>query len=127
MDSISKTSVDEIFNNASNQIEVALDQLKEKLFEFDKTMSDAGSKYKQKIFHDLEILKEKTIEAQKRKYETTLRQVDKVANVILPNSVLQEREINFLYFANKYGIDILKNIFDELSINKFEHQIINLI
>ena len=127
MDSISKTSVDEIFNNASNHIEVVLDQLKEKLFEFDKTMSDAGSKYKQKIFHDLEILKEKTIEAQKRKYETTLRQVDKVANVILPNSVLQEREINFIYFANKYGTDILKNIFDELAINKFEHQIINLI
>ncbi len=127
MDSISNTSVDEIFNNTSNQIEIALDQLKEKLFEFDKTMSDAGSKYKQKIFHDLEILKEKTIEAQKRKYETTLRQVDKVENVILPNSVLQEREINFIYFANKYGLDILKNIFDELAINKFEHQIINLI
>ncbi len=127
MDSISKTSVDDIFSNASNQIEVALDQLKEKLFEFDKTMSDAGSKYKQKIFHDLDVLKEKTIEAQKRKYETTLRQIDKIANVILPNSILQEREINFIYFANKYGTDIIKNIFDELAINKFEHQIINLI
>ncbi len=127
MDSISKTSVDEIFNEASYKIENVLDQLKERLFEFDKTMSDAGSKYKQRIFHDLEILKEKTIDAQKRKYETTLRQIDKVVNVILPNSTLQERQINFIYFANKYRTDILKNIFEELSINKFEHQIIKLI
>ncbi len=126
IDSISKNSVEEIFNNTSNQIEIALDQLKERLFEFDKTMSDAGSKYKQKILHELDVLKEKTIEAQKRKYETTLRQIDKVTSAVLPNSNLQEREINFIYFANKYSINFLKQIFDELAINKFEHQILNI-
>jgi bacillithiol biosynthesis cysteine-adding enzyme BshC len=126
IDSISKVSVEETFSTASNQIEIAFDQLKEKLFEFDKTISDTSSKYKQKIFHHLDELKDKAAEAQKRKHEITLRQIDKISSAVFPNSNLQEREINFIYFANKYSIDIFKKIFDELTINKFEHQIINL-
>ena len=126
VESVSKITIDEIFRNSSNKIEVALDQLKEKLFEFDKTISDASTKYKQKIFNDLENLKGKALEAQKKKHETTLRQIDKAINSLYPNNNLQERELNFIYFAHKYGLDILKHIFNELEINKFEHQAIVL-
>jgi uncharacterized protein YllA (UPF0747 family) len=126
IEAVSKTSIDEIFSVATNQIEIVFDQLKEKLFEFDKTISEGSTKYKQKIFHDLEQLKSKTAEAQKRKYETTIRQIDKVINTIYPNFNLQERELNFIYFANKYGIEIVNRIFEELTINKFEHQVISL-
>jgi bacillithiol biosynthesis cysteine-adding enzyme BshC len=126
IDSISNVSVEETFNTASNQIEIAFDQLKEKLFEFDKTISDTSSKYKQKIFHHLDELKDKAADAQKRKHEITLRQIDKISSAVFPNSNLQEREINFLYYANKYSVDVIKKIFNELTINKFEHQIISL-
>ena len=124
--SISQITLDEIFKDASSKIEVSLDQLKEKLFEFDKTISDASTKYKQKIFNDLDVLKGKALEAQKKKHEVTLRQIDKAINSLYPNSNLQERELNFIYFAHKYGVNFLKQIFNELEINKFKHQIINL-
>ena len=124
--SISQTAVDDIFNITSNQIEIAFDQLKEKLFELDKTISDSSSKYKQKIFYYIDELKGKAVDAQKKKYETTVRQIDKVANSLHPNSNMQERELNFIYFANKYGPEIYNRIFEELSINKFDHQLINL-
>jgi bacillithiol biosynthesis cysteine-adding enzyme BshC len=126
IDSISNSSIDTIFNETVNNIAREMDQLKEKLFEFDKTLSDSASKYSERILKYVGELKGKALEAQGRKFETTIRQIDKVTNSILPNSVLQEREINFIYFANKYSMDILKHIFDELSINKFEHQIISL-
>ena len=115
-----------MFKDTSNKIEVALDQLKEKLFEFDRTISDASTKYKQKIFNDLDVLKEKALDAQKKKHEVTLRQIDKAINSLYPNSNLQERELNFIYFAHKYGLDFLKQVFNELEINKFKHQVINL-
>ena len=126
VESVSKVTLDEIFKDSSNKIEIALDQLKEKLFEFDKTISDASTKYKQKIFNDLENLKGKALEAQKKKHEITLRQIDKIINSLYPNSNLQERELNFIYFAHKYGLNILKQIFNELEINKFKHQAIIL-
>jgi bacillithiol biosynthesis cysteine-adding enzyme BshC len=126
VDSISNSSIDDIFNETSQNVEKEIDKLKEKLFEFDKTLSDSTTKYSERILRYIAELKGKALEAQGRKFETTLRQIDKVTNSILPDNVLQEREINFIYFANKYSLDILRHIFDELSINKFEHQIISL-
>ncbi len=126
IDSLSSTSVEEVFKDAADQIEAALNQLKERLLEYDKTMGDAGTKYQQRISHDLEVLKEKTFEAQRRKHEISLRQIERVVNAVLPGTNLQEREINFVYFANKYGTEIISKVFEELAINKFEHQVINL-
>jgi uncharacterized protein YllA (UPF0747 family) len=52
--------------------------------------------------------------------------LDRAGTIIFPASNLQEREINFTYFVNKYGEGFLKKIFDELEIDKFEHQVIEL-
>jgi uncharacterized protein YllA (UPF0747 family) len=71
-------------------------------------------------------LKGKAIEAQKKKYEVSLRQIDKITMNLYPEQNLQEREVNFIYFANKYGIDVIDKIFEELDINVFDHQIIYL-
>src|SRR5690606_39590174 len=74
LESIGDNALNNIFESASNEIEVTFDQLKEKLFELDKTISDASTKYRQKIFNYLDELKGKAFDAQKRKHETTLRQ-----------------------------------------------------
>jgi bacillithiol synthase len=123
---ISPSSLDDIFNETANEIELIYDRLKERLFEFDKTIADTSTKYRQKTAHYLDELKGKAIDAQKKKHEVTLRQVDKLSTALFPNSNLQERELNFIYFAYRYGIEFISKIYDELSINKFEHQGINI-
>jgi len=122
---ISDHSLDEMFGETENQITTAIDKLRENLFAIDKTISDSGSRYKEKIISDLQGLKEKAVQAQNKKHETTLRQIEKLSTHIYPDSNLQERELNFLYFAHKYGMDFMQRIFDALEINKFKHQIIN--
>ncbi len=119
---ISPNSLDDIFSQVSNEIELTYDRLKERLFEFDKTIADASTKYRQKSTHYLDELKGKALDAQKKKHEVTLRQVEKLNTALFPASKLQEREINFIYFAYRYGTEFIKTLFDELSINKFEHQ-----
>jgi len=126
INSVEESSVDEIFSGISNQIETTFDQLKEKLLDLDKTIADSSNRYRDKILGTVTELKSKAEKAQQKKYEVTLRQIDRAAVHLFPNSNLQEREINFIYFANKYGEEFLKKIFDELQINKFEHQIIRL-
>jgi len=119
---ISPNSLDDIFNHSANELELIYDKLKERLFEFDKTIADVSTKYRQKTIHYLEELKGKALDAQKKKHEVTLRQVDKLSTALFPNSNLQERELNFVYFAYKYGPEFITRIFEQLSINKFEHQ-----
>ena len=99
---------------------------KEKLFELDKTMGDVTSKYRLKVLGYIDELNGKATEAQKKRYEITLRQIDKASANLFPNMNLQERELSFFHYANKYGVDVLKKIFDELAINKFEHQVVEL-
>ena len=124
--SVEESSVDEMFNGISIQMESTFDQLKEKLLDVDKTIADSSNRYRDKILGTINELKSKAEKAQQKKYEVTLRQIDRTAVHLFPNSNLQEREINFLYFANKYGEEFLKKVFEELQINKFEHQIIRL-
>lgn len=126
INSLSKNSLDEIFAESKNQVEISMDRLKENLFEFDKTLADASTKYRQKIFNYIDELKGKALTSQKRKYETTLRQIDKLTTSLFPNNNLQERELNFVYFYNKYGENFMKILFDGLSINNFDHQVIKL-
>lgn len=126
INSAEESSVDEMFNGISNQVENSFDQLKEKLLDIDKTIADSSNRYRDKIISTINELKSKAEKAQQKKYEVTLRQIDRAAVHLFPNSNLQEREINFIYFANKYGNDFLKKVFEELQLNKFEHQIIRL-
>ena len=124
INSLSKHSVDDIFAESNNQVELVLDSLKEKLFDFDKTIADATGKYRQKILNYLDELKSKAVDAQKKKHEITLRQIDKLTNSLFPNHNLQERELNFSYYYNKYGESFIDRIFKELKINSFDHQVI---
>ena len=126
INSVEERSVDEMFEGITNQIETTFDQLKEKLLDLDKTIADSSNRYRDKILSNISELKSKAEKAQQKKYEVTLRQIDRAAVNLFPNSNLQEREINFVYFANKYGEEFIKKVFDELQINKFEHQIISL-
>lgn len=123
---ISDKNIETIFHDSKNKIELMFDDLKEKLFEIDKTMSEVTSRYRLKVLSYLDELNSKTVEAQKKRYEITLRQIDKASANLYPNANLQERELNFYQFANKYGTDFLKKIFEELAINKFEHQVIEI-
>jgi bacillithiol synthase len=77
----------------------------------------------QAALHNLE---EKTFAAQKRQHDISLRQLDKVSINLFPNSNLQEREMNLIYYLNKYGLEFLRWLRGELVIDKFMHQIINL-
>ncbi len=122
----SEINLEELFQNTVMEIGTSFQQINNLLPLIDKTLTDLTVKSKLRIDETLALLKSKALEAEKRKYETTIRQVSKVRNVLFPNGNLQERELNLIYFTDKYGTDIIKWIFDELAINKFEHQILEM-
>ena len=123
---ITPFDTEEIFNETNNQIKQVLDELKYKLSKIDTTLVDNVEKNNEKILQNIQLLKGKAEKSLQIKNESTVRQINKIKIVLYPNMNLQERELNLYYFANKYGIGILKYIFNQLSINKFEHQIIEL-
>jgi uncharacterized protein YllA (UPF0747 family) len=123
---ISEVKADALFGSATSSFHDALNELKFGLKEIDPTLLGALEGVKAKIDGNLGVLKEKTIAAQKRRHETAMRQIEKAIAGLLPNGVLQEREINVIYYMNKYGPDLVKWLVGEVDISGFKHQILTL-
>lgn len=123
---ISEFNFDELFTKSELDIKNSLNELKEKLLTVDESLSQPVEKSIGRIDQTLQILKDKSKSAEERKHQTVINQLQKVRNVVNPNNSLQERELNFIYFANKYGINIMKWIMGELKINKIQHQILEV-
>ena len=53
INSVEESSVDEMFEGITNQIESTFDQLKEKLIDLDKTIADSSNRYRDKILSNV--------------------------------------------------------------------------
>jgi uncharacterized protein YllA (UPF0747 family) len=126
LEQIAEVKLDQIFGNTTTLVHDALHELKFGLKEVDPTLLGALEGVKSKIDINLGVLKEKAVAAQRRRNETAIRQIERAAQGLTPNGSLQEREINVLYFMNKYGPDLVKWLTAELDITGFKHQIITL-
>ena len=124
--SISENNIENAFEEASKEIELTFDKIKENLFAIDKTLVDSSGRYKDRIMSSIAELKSKATKAQETKHETTIRQLTRLSNLLYPLGNLQEREINFTYFYNKYGKDFIRKVYDDISVSEFEHQVISL-
>lgn len=125
-DRSSEIVVNDIFENVFSDIDKSIQYLNENITKIDSTLSDAIQNTKNKIQQSLNTLKEKSLAAQRRKNEIIYRQIHKTSNILFPDENLQEREINFIYFANKYSLNFIDYIFNNLDIELFDHQIIRI-
>jgi uncharacterized protein YllA (UPF0747 family) len=59
----------------------------------------------------LEELEKKILRAERRKYETTQRQINSLKTALFPNDSLQERVENFSTYYSRYGSDWINIIY----------------
>lgn len=123
---LSDIKIEPAFDESRKTMNELFDKLKNQIEELDPTLADAVDKGRDRSFNNIDQLFDKAKKARERQHETALRQIEKTRTILFPNGNLQERELNFIYFAHKYGLDIIKWIFDQVLINKFEHQVIKL-
>ena len=72
----------------------------------------------------MNVLKEKSVAAQKRQHETAVRQIEKAVGAVLPGGILQERQLSIIPFLNKYGPDVIRWLEHNVEIAGFKHQIL---
>jgi bacillithiol biosynthesis cysteine-adding enzyme BshC len=117
---------EDIFRKAKDNISASFNDLQQQISAIDPTLSSPIQTSRDKALQNLDGLKAKAESAQVNKHESVLRQVSKAVNIAYPNSNLQERELNFIYFGNKYGPDFINKLYKEIAIGKFEHQTLEI-
>lgn len=126
VEKISEVKIEDEFSKFYDDLNRVFYDMKNMTAKVDKTLLNTVDNQKDKVIQNLELFKNKLTNAQANKSDTTTSQLDKVTNNIFPKGSLQERVINISYFLNKYDDTIIKKLFDELDINRFEHEIVEL-
>lgn len=120
----SAVDVENLFSESDKILELLMEKLKEELLLIDESLADGADKSLNKMSQALNSLKIRSESANERINVTIIRQIGKIQNNLYPADNYQERVFNWTHFANKYGLDFVKWLFDELSIEDRDHQII---
>ena len=90
-------------NDETAAIEIIFESLKEKATTLDPTLNAAADAALTKMKHQLQIIEQKMLRAEKRKMQTQLLRIEKMKKVLFPNNSLQERVENFTEYYLEYG------------------------
>lgn len=123
---LSEVKIDDEVSKVQDELNKAFYELKNMTAKVDQTLLSGVDNLKERMNQNLEQFKGKLINAQAKKSDVATNQIDKVVNNIYPNHNLQERVINVLYFLNKYGDNFIKRLFNEIEIDNFNHQVIEI-
>jgi bacillithiol biosynthesis cysteine-adding enzyme BshC len=125
-ESLSELSVDEMFGGTSAALMESLQSLQRGLEQLDPTLVSALMNVREKVGYQIDGLKQKAKAAQTRRFESSMRQIEKAGLHLFPNSNFQERELNIAHFLNKYGLEFLRWLQGELVVDRFKHQVIEM-
>jgi bacillithiol biosynthesis cysteine-adding enzyme BshC len=90
------------------------EQMRKTISEIDTTLEGSAGKAGAAMEAELDKLKGKTYRSLKQQEKTQLIRIDKIKHQLFPDGNLQERELAFIYFMNKYGMDIWDSLYSTL-------------
>jgi bacillithiol biosynthesis cysteine-adding enzyme BshC len=115
-----------VFDETEQVFEAQLEKLRASLTAVDPTLAEALKGGREKIFYQLNNLRTRFINNRSKRDETMAQQIERLFAVLYPNKGLQEREINFSYFAARYGYELIDRLYAEVGIGVNDHRLIYL-
>ena len=100
--------------------------LRERTLALDATLAAFLEKEQGRIFHQLETVEKKIVQASKRQNETLQQQLEHAGHALYPHQHLQERELNLIPFLCKYGRNLPGQLYQAMDLSTFAHQIVKL-
>ncbi len=92
----------------------------------DPTLAGAVESTRGRMERDLGNLRNKVIQAAKRRDETLRRQFHRARAQCFPGGDPQERRVGVVYFINRYGFRLMDHLLDELSFTPGYHDLLTL-
>ncbi len=123
---LNSINIDEIFNTFREGLNTITYEAGEKLRIIDKNLETYFTNKVNKFSENLNTIKAKANEALIRNNQHTINKLKEIISFIYPSNYLQERYINILYYLNKYSLDLIKFLENNLDLYSKEHQFVVL-
>ena len=111
---------------ADTLVSERIDALKASVSTIDPTLAGAVDTTRDKMRETLKTLHSKIIQAAKRKDDTLRRQFVRTRALTFPEGVPQERSLNVVFFANRYGLNFADALLDSLPLETDKHYVLTL-
>lgn len=108
------TDVEALFKNWKDSIQSASTGPKDVIKEIDGSLDGLVGKTVSGFGTELDKLKGRVYRSIKQQEETQLQRIRKIKAQLYPDNGLQERMVSFMYFMNKYGVDVWDNLLADL-------------
>ncbi|MDQ3254635.1 MAG: bacillithiol biosynthesis cysteine-adding enzyme BshC, partial [Acidobacteriota bacterium] len=114
------------FDRTDAAIELALDELRGQLRDFDPTLGDALETGRRKIKYQLDGLRTRFHRAQLARDRAAHRQLERADTALYPEKSLQERHVNITSLLARHGHYVIDWVFAAIDPGSAEHQIVYL-
>lgn len=121
--------IEKVFTEWKDKIEAAAETPTKVINEIDPTLEGTIGKTVAGFSNDLDKLKGRVYRSIKQQEETQIKRIEKIKVNLFPDGGLQERSVSPVYFMNKYGLDIWKNLLrkiEEEGLELSKHHLIDL-
>ena len=129
LDALIDSELSAKFESAISEVDVSLETLRGAVSHADQTLDGALTGLKGKVLTTIRDFQNKTLAAERKRHATEKAQLDKLLAALIPYGELQERELNLVYFLNKYGpnfIHFVKQFLAPIALDFHEHHIVHL-
>ena len=119
--------IDKLFGKWNKRFAEFKEELKSDIAGIDPTLSGAVDSSSAAFFKEIGKLKGKAIKAVKSDQDIQIKRIHRIQQNLFPDREWQERKIAFIYFMNKYGMDLWDLVLDMLDGDKLDsHKLIYL-
>jgi uncharacterized protein YllA (UPF0747 family) len=119
-------TVEHALVNVATAVEEHMRRVAAAVPQIDPTLEGTVQSTLARMQHDLRTLHNKVIQAAKRRDETLRRQFKRAQVLTFPNGHPQEREIGFIWFANRYGPALVDRLLEDLPLDMGHHWVITI-
>ncbi|MDX2128793.1 MAG: bacillithiol biosynthesis cysteine-adding enzyme BshC [Chloroherpetonaceae bacterium] len=99
-----------LFEESEEKLRIILESLRHYFNTHQPAMIQHLNASAEKMIYHLKTLQEKSQKLELDKHQVALNQIEKAYTNLIPSNILQERVINFFFYANKYGFELLENM-----------------
>jgi len=114
------------FADAEASLNASLREVNGELGKLDPTLVEASKRAEAKVQYQLKRLHARAARAEVRRNELIARHAEELSQTLYPDKALQEREVGGIYFASRYGGDLMHQIYEAIRTDCHEHQVIAL-
>ncbi len=114
------------FAEAYASAEKSMAAVRESIGKLDSTLIESSDRARTRMWYQINRLHRRASRAELLRNEVIARHADSLSNALLPNKVLQEREIAGVSFVARYGPELLATLYKHIRTDCHDHQVIEI-